>query len=482
MARVLIIDDDPAICELLGLKVRKMGHEALASHTLADGLNVARTRECDVVFLDVMMPDGNGLDALKLIRHTRSEPEVVIITGRGSAEGAELAIKSGAWDYIQKGCSLKDMILPLTRALQYREQKLSAPPPVALKRAGIVGSSAPMQASLDQLAQAAASEANLLITGETGTGKELFARAAHDNSLRVHESFVVVDCAALPESLVESMLFGHERGAFTGADRMQEGLVRHAHGGTLFLDEVGELPLSLQKAFLRVLQERSFRPLGAKSEVESDFRLVAATNRDLEQLVQERRFRSDLLFRLRALAIQLPPLRDRAEDIHDLTVHYIAKICRRRGEPVRGFTPDFLEAMLHYPWPGNVRELANTVEQAISASGGSPTLFRLHLPEHIRVALARSSVRAGETRPRLVTTSPPIPLATGWKPDAAGHYPKLKDVLATAQDQLEERYLRELMVEADNDVPTACRLSGLSRTGLYNRLKKYGLSRQLTMT
>ncbi|MDY6852188.1 MAG: sigma 54-interacting transcriptional regulator, partial [Thermodesulfobacteriota bacterium] len=280
MSKVLIIDDDEMIVDLLSRMVGHMGHEALSALTLKEGLAKASSEPIDVVFLDVWMPDGNGLEMLPVIRETPSLPEVIIITGAGEAKGAELAIKSGAWDYIQKGTgTLESMMLPLNRALAYRKEKTTKRSPKVLNRVGIVGESRLIRGCLELVSQAAGSETNVLITGETGTGKELFARAIHENSARAGKSLVVVDCTALPGSLVEGLLFGHEKGAFTGAEKAQEGLIAQADGGTLFLDEIGELPLLTQKAFLRVLQERRFRLLGGQKEIESDFRLVAATNR-----------------------------------------------------------------------------------------------------------------------------------------------------------------------------------------------------------
>ena len=242
MARVLIVDDDELICEMLSLMVEDMGHSPSFALTLKTGYEKAALETFDVVFLDIRMPDGNGLDLLPRIRELPSHPEVIIITGLGDPDGAELAIKNGAWDYIEKSSSTKEMSLPFVRALQYREEKNARKPLAALKLNGIIGNSIKMKMCLDLLAQAAHSEASVLLTGETGTGKEVFARAIHDNSIREKESFVVVDCTALPETLVESVLFGHERGAFTGADKAQDGLVKQAHGGSLFLDEVGEPP------------------------------------------------------------------------------------------------------------------------------------------------------------------------------------------------------------------------------------------------
>ena len=236
----------------------------------------------------------------------RSSPEIIVITGMGHPDEAELAIKSGAWDYIEKPASFEAIKLPLIRALEYRAERKPKAPTV-LKRNGIIGDSEEITACLELLSQAADSDANVLITGETGTGKELFAKVIHANSRRAKSNFVVVDCTALPETLVESVLFGHARGAFTGAETSEEGLVRQAHGGTLFLDEIGELPVLIQKRFLRVIQEHRFRAVGGRREISSDFRLMAATNRDLEDMVREGRFREDLLFRLRTIADRFAP-------------------------------------------------------------------------------------------------------------------------------------------------------------------------------
>ena len=313
------------------MRVQREGFDIQSAYTLQEGLKRVQSGAFDVVFLDVNLPDGNGLDILADIREAASSPEVIILTGQGTADGAELAIRSGVWDYIQKPSSIHVMMLPLLRALQYREEKLKGKSPVSLKLEGIIGSSPKMKACYDLISQAAVADVNVLITGETGTGKELFARAVHMNSARSGRNFVVVDCAALQDTLKESTLFGYEKGAFTGADQSREGLIKQADGGTLFLDEIGELPLPMQKSFLRVLQERHFRPLGSIKEIKSNFRLIAATNRNLENLVHSGRFREDLLFRLRTLTIMLPPLREHPEDIADIALYHIARICKRSG-------------------------------------------------------------------------------------------------------------------------------------------------------
>ncbi len=459
MANILIIDDDKSMCGMLAAMVKRVGHDAACAFMLKDGLHEALSKTFDVVFLDVYLPDGNGLEVLPRLRRVASVPEVIIITGAGDPDGAELAIKNGAWDYIQKPFSKKEVTLQLARALQYREEKKSRKPPVALQREGIVGNSTQMKACLDLLAQAANSEASVLVMGETGTGKELFAWAIHNNSPRAGRNFVVVDCAALPETLVESMLFGHEKGAFTGADRPKEGLIKQADGGTLFLDEVGELPMSVQKAFLRVLQERRFRQIGGKREVESNFRLVAATNRDLDQMVQQGQFRNDLLFRVRSFTIALPPLREHPEDIKELVMYHMTKLCERYGTGTRGFSHEFFDALSAYDWPGNVRELVSTLEMVLASARDEATLFPKHLPTHIRVKVARASV-----------TREVPPEGTHWGSAVSPRtLPKLRSYLEESKRQ----YLKDLMLVAEDDTEKACQISGMSRSSLYEHLKKH---------
>ncbi len=457
--RVLIIDDDELFCEMLSDLIRDMGYGVHFARNLGDGLAMAREVDYDVVFLDVRLPDGSGLELLPRLRELPAAPEVIIITGAGDPDGAELAIVNGAWDYIEKQSSIKKMTLALTRALQYRAEKKGHKPTVALNLEGIVGSSQAMRECFDLLAQAADSEANVLIVGETGTGKELFARAIHANSPRKIKPFVVVDCAALPESLVESALFGYEKGAFTGADKAQVGLIKQADGGTLFLDEVGELPLTMQKAFLRVLQERRFRPLGGRTEVESNFRLVAATNRDLDQMVAQGSFRKDLLFRLRSLTLVLPPLRERPEDIRDLVLFHTARLCQTSGIGPKGFAPEFFESLMAYDWPGNVRELVNTLERALAAARYEPTLFPNHLPSDLRIKVARLAVskESGNGNREI-----PRPLL-----------PRLKEFREAAVARAEKQYLQDLMNLVQNNIKEACKVSALSVPRLYALLKKH---------
>jgi two-component system NtrC family response regulator len=315
------------------------------------------------------------------------------------------------------------------------------------------------------MAQAAGSDANVLVTGETGTGKELFAWAVHQNSRRSNKNFVVVDCASLPETLVESVLLGHRKGAYTGADRSQEGLIKQADKGTLFLDEVGELPLSIQKSFLRVLHERKFRPVGGSQELRSDFRLVAATNRDLDGQVKKGKFREDLLFRLRTLVVDLPPLKAIRGDMREMVLHYLDKLCSRYGAETKGISPGFWQVLHSYEWPGNVRELVQALERAIVAAQDEPTLFPKHLPHHIRIEVAKDALESGSTLFRK---------GEGMA-DSGSELPTIQEVRERVIAEAERKYLSQLIDITGKDIREACAISGLSRSRLYTLLKKYNI-------
>ncbi|PKK89872.1 MAG: Fis family transcriptional regulator [Candidatus Wallbacteria bacterium HGW-Wallbacteria-1] len=518
MSRILVIDDDPMIRDLLSRKIIFLGHQAVACGKLEEGRKLAFDEDFDVVLLDVNMPDGNGLDLLPALRQASSNPEIIIITGHGDENGAEIAIRSGAWDYIQKGTSMKNMVLPILRALEYRQEKLANRGPVMLERDLIIGESSAIKSTLDLVAQASASDVNVLITGETGVGKDLVARVLHLNGHRSKGEFVVVDCASLPDNLAQSTLFGHARGSFTGADRSFEGLVKMADQGTLFLDEVGELPMELQKAFLRVLQDRTFRPVGGDREISSDFRIVAATNRDLDEMVENGLFRRDLLFRLRTFNIEVPPLRERMSDVSLIAAHQVGVMGSASASGTRGMSPDFVEALTNYDWPGNVRELIHAVERAASVARFEQTLYPKHLPTYIRINVARKthantagtasllnglSIEPGtdeviESRlaaavnlkqtadkgdlvfpPGFPGNIPPPPSAAGSSGALA--LPELKfgttgfPDLKNYRDRAEIAYLMGLIEYTDGNVTLACKIAGMSRSRLYALFGKHGI-------
>ncbi len=294
------------------------------------------------------------------------------------------------------------------------------------------------------------------MTGDTGTGKELFARSIHENSARAEENFVVVDCAALPETLIESTLFGHVKGAFTSAGSARDGLIKHAHKGTLFLDEVGELPLTIQKTFLRLLQEHEYRPVGSTKQIYSDFRVVAATNRDLDKCVKEGTFRADLLFRLNAFGLELPPLKDRQEDLRDIVLHCIAKLCKRYGIEIKGVASDFIEVLQAYDWPGNVRELYQTIDQVFTNPQLGPTCFAIHLPAKFRVLQARAGVKSCN----IVQVSDKLPVLLTW---------------TEHKQKCEEEYIEKLKFVSGGNITEAARVSKISRTRLYQLIEKYAV-------
>lgn len=489
MGNVLIIDDQADICESIAAIAVRLGHRASCAHTRSSGLEAAAAGGFDLVMLDVRLPDGSGLEILPSLKAIDPTPEVVVLTGYGDPVGAETAIRSGAWDYIEKPSTTRQIRHVLEVALAYQCEKRQHTT-LPCDRCGIVGHSPALMDSLEQMAKAAGCDADVLITGETGTGKELFALAIHKNSRRESKSFVVVDCAALPRELVESMLFGHERGAYTGADRSQEGLVQQADGGTLFLDEVGELPLSVQKKFLRVLQERSFRPVGARREISSDFRLVAATNQDLDGLVERGLFREDLLFRLRAININLPSLRERKTDVEELAKDHVRKICEKYAMPQKGFSSDFFAGLSDYDWPGNVRELYQALEKAIVSTGQSPMLFPKDLPTHIRAKVARNKVRSSEPPPppcpqadlgNLAESSGRLPIVDcdtlEW-PDGvtSAEFPSIHALRESVLADAERRYLSGILDHTRGNVIKACNMAGLSRSRFYALLKKHGIS------
>lgn len=462
MANILIIDDDAYVCEFIAEVFTDLGHEVRQALTLSAGRKAAASNRFDVVFLDVHLPDGNGLQLLPEIRGLADPPEVIIITGFGDPEGAELAINNDAWDYIEKTTSSEKLTLALNRVLQFRESKRKQKQTRVLKFNGVIGKSAAIGECFESLARAADTESSVLVAGETGTGKELFANAVHINSHRSQQPFVVVDCASLPESLTESVLFGHDKGAFTGADRARTGLVRMADKGTLFLDEVGELPLSIQKKFLRVLETRSFRPIGGQHEVHSDFRLVSATHRDLWELSRDGRFREDLLYRLRSFTIDIPPLREHREDIRALSIHHMNMICDNQGVPSKGFDPEVFHALACHDWPGNIRELINVIDEVFASAGDEPLIFPWHLPRFIRIKLTRSRVTPHKDENGLPeedflpTSLPP------WR-----EFKRMN----------EKRYLNNLLDATDWNIARASQVSGIGRSQLYVLIDKHGLER-----
>ena len=473
MADILIIDDDSDFSRSFQRIIERMGHGCAVAGNIREAFERLDNSPCDLIFLDVNLPDGNGLAYIRQFQSVSSLPEVVILTGDGDSDGAALAIANGAWDYVGKPISVSNIALILQRAVAYRATKSAGARP-AVKRSAIIGEGPGIMSCLETMGKAAGSKANVIITGETGTGKELFARGIHENS-DTKGKLVVIDCANLLANLTESTLFGHTKGSFTSAHESRDGLFKLADNGTVFLDEIAELSLDLQKTLLRVLQEHKFRPIGSEREVTSNFRVIAATNRDLRKMVEDGQFRSDLFYRLNGHHIQIPPLRERKEDIPLLAEYYAAKTCRENRMARKQLTSEFLDALGTYHWPGNVREFVNTMAVAVDNAADEPSLYSHHLPIDIRIAIARSAFRPKPEKQQPALLEPLKRSAAAAPMDFDEELPRFRDAREAVVGRLEKTYLTRLAQQCGSDVAEACRLSGLSRARLYELLKKHSV-------
>ncbi|MBM3989960.1 MAG: sigma-54-dependent Fis family transcriptional regulator [Planctomycetes bacterium] len=396
--RVLIVDDDEAHAESLADLLEIDGYSCVLAHSGAEGIARLSEETFDAVLTDLRMRDKSGLDVLRESKTLQPDAAVILITGHGSVETAVDAMRSGAADYLQKPVNGAELRTRLPRAIEARNLRRDN---LELRKqlderfglTGLVGNSPQMQRVFSIVRQVAGTTATVLVLGESGTGKELVARAVHGNSPRRERNFVAVNCAALSEGLIESELFGHVKGAFTGAVSAKEGRVVHADHGTLFLDEVGDMPLLTQAKLLRVLETREVLPVGGNTPRKVDVRLVAATNRDLRAMVKEGTFREDLLFRLQVVVIDLPPLRDRVGDIPLLIDHFIGELSRQHGRTLRGISPEARTALLRYAWPGNVRELRNVIENMVLLAGAD-VLALEDVPAEVR-EVAREPRKGG---------------------------------------------------------------------------------------
>lgn len=472
MAKILIIDDDPVFCAQMTIYLKRLGHEAQALGSLGQGLAAVAQERFELVFLDVYLPDASGLGGLGRLIQGLGAPEVVVITGKGDPESAREAINQGAWNYLEKPPDFDTIRVAVERVLEHRRLKPGKGSLAALKRGGIVGKSPALVKSLENLTKATAVRGNVFISGETGTGKELFARALHESSLPKDRPFVVVDCTSIPKTLAEAMLFGHTKGAYTDAAQEREGLFAMAHGGTLFLDEVGDLPADLQGSLLRVLQEKKFRPLGASREIQSEFRVVAVTNRDLPAMVEGKAFRQDLFFRLAQFRFTLPPLREREGDIPLLVDHYLTRFCSEQDIRIKTASAEFLVSLQSYHWPGNVRELVSVVAAALVIAGNEEVIYPQHLPKEYMADFVSRSVR--RTRPRGETAPPETWDMAADRIMDQGAMPTLKEFRDQSAAVLEARYLDRLIQASGGDVAQALGLAGISRTRLYQLLRKHG--------
>ena len=399
-ARILLVDDDRSLCEWVEAALTKRGL-TLTSRTSADqGFALLDAEDFDVVIADLNMRGMNGLELCQRIAGSRPDTPVIVITAFGSLETAVAAIRAGAYDFITKPFEIEALHLTLNRAIAHRAlrqevRRLRRAVTEASRYGELLGASSAMRKVYDLLDRVAETDTSVLITGESGTGKELVARAIHQRSRRATGPFVVINCSAMPETLLETELFGHVKGAFTDARSARTGLFLQADQGTLFLDEIGDLPLPLQPKLLRALQERKVRPVGSDTEVAYDARLIAATNRDIELAVEEHRFRDDLYYRINVLQVHLPPLRERGSDILLLAQHFIEKYAAGANKPLAGLTPEAAEKLMSYGWPGNVRELQNCIERAVALARFDHIVVE-DLPEKVRAYRASRVLLGGE--------------------------------------------------------------------------------------
>ncbi|AGC42364.1 DNA-binding response regulator [Myxococcus stipitatus DSM 14675] len=457
---VLVVDDKENMRKLFS---RILG-DAYAVTEAADGeqaIAQLSSRAFDVVVTDIQMPGADGFAVLREVKHRAPETQVILVTAYASIPKAVEAIKEGAYDYLSKPFDPDEVALVVARALEKRRQgheatNLKARLAVAPELHGLLGGSAAMHALHGLLSQVATRDLTVLLTGETGTGKELAARAVHRESPRAAKPFVAVNCGALPAELVESELFGHAKGAFTGATAAKPGLFEEAHGGTLFLDEIGDLPLPVQVKLNRALQEKEVRRVGTTTAVKVDVRVVAATHRDLSAEVSAGRFREDLYYRLNVVTVQLPPLRERREDIPLLAMHFLS----RAGRPeVEGFTAEALRALAAHDWPGNVRQLENAVARAVAVTKG-PRITPEDLPPEINTTRAAAT---GATAPGVRATS-----------DSLAKLP-YREAVDGARDAVSREYLSALMQEFGGNVTHAAERAGMERESLHRLLKRYGV-------
>jgi len=383
MARLLIVDDEKSLCQLLEIAFRKQGHLV---ETVLSGQAAKKKIESqvyDLIISDIRMPDLNGIELLKYAHETRNPAGFIVITAVPTMSTAIEALNLGAYRYVVKSEALvEELHVTVERALEelaLREENLRLRRELlrVFAAQNIVGHSRPIDSILEMVRTVAPTTSTVLITGESGTGKELVARAIHEASLRREKPFISINCGAFPETLLESELFGYLKGSFTGAESNRKGIVEAAHGGTLFLDEIGETSLGMQVKLLRVLQERTVRPLGGAADVAVDVRLIASTNRDLKKMVASGQFREDFYYRVSVIPIHVPPLRERLSDIEPLARHFLRKFALQMGKPLTDFDPEALEVLLHWSWPGNVRELENAVEHAVVVSDGRDGVVKL---------------------------------------------------------------------------------------------------------
>ena len=461
MNTILVVDDEPNYLIVLSELLKEEGFEVMTAESGENGRKIVEENDLDLVITDMRMPGMDGLQLLKAIKEYNKDLPVIMITAFGEVDKAVVAMKAGAYNYLAKPFNNEELLVNIKKAIEHysllRENlRLRDEARVRYGFASIVGKNARMQEIYRLIEKVAPTPSSVLITGESGTGKELVARAIHINSPREKAPFISVNCAALPETLLESELFGHERGAFTGATSMRKGRFELADSGTLFLDEIGDLPLSLQAKLLRVLQERSFERVGGVKQIKVDVRIITATNRDLKDEVDKGRFREDLYYRFNVLHIHLPPLRERADDIPMLTEHFINKFAKLLNKPKLRISGDALRYLTGLPWEGNVRELENTIERAA-------------------ILCSDNVIRPEDVHPDITGAAEQV----SWSPDSdLGQFLPANLPLPEVLSGVEEQMVKRALEEANYVQARAAENLGITKSLLQYKMKKYGLQRK----
>ena len=460
--QILVADDEPNLRRVLSAQLQRDGYEVIAAEDGQAALEVIENHHVDVIITDLRMPRVDGMELLKRVIATHPDVPVIMITAHGTVDTAVEALKHGAFDYITKPfeqSELRNVVRKASRTRELSQHDVAAEPSEP-GRYRLIGQSAPMVEVYQVIEKVADTPSTVLITGESGTGKELIARALHENSSRRDKPFIRVNCAAIPRDLIESELFGYEKGAFTGAVTSKPGRFELAHGGTLFLDEIGEIPVNMQVKLLRAIQEQEFERVGGIKTIEVDVRLVAATNRDLQEEIREGRFREDLYYRLNVVQVRLPSLRERTSDIPLLIEHFLRRFRAKLKKDVRGVSDAAMERLMAHPWPGNIRELENVMERCVLFSDGE-------------------LIGVGDLPPELRGSGPPPVEREATSSDARGQEdlptPGLKEAVREATSRIERELIVRALDQTGGNVTHTARLLKISRKSLQTKMKELGL-------
>jgi DNA-binding NtrC family response regulator len=487
--KVLLIDDDPAALGLMKYFFAEKGYETIAAELGNLGLALAKEHAFDLVLTDLQLPDIDGIDLVKQLKEAAPSTEIIMVSGYGSMREAINAIKAGAFHFVEKPVEFEELMVLVEKALKIPQQdeeikQLRGQLANRDRYLNIIGGSKAMQKVYEMIDSVAESDANVMIIGESGTGKELIANAIHYKSLRAKKPFVKINCSALPKELIESELFGHSKGAFTGAAAEKTGLIGQAGGGSLLLDEIGEMPVELQPKLLRVLQERVYYRLGSEKALDADFRLISATNRDPRDAVQEGRMREDLYYRINTIDIHVPPLRERAEDLPHLAEYFLQMYAERYQRAVRSISQGAYDRMFKYPWPGNVRELQNVIERSVLLCKGE-TIEAAEFPfaQTAKLASMPASIGAPTTNGNgHIPTLQPPPLGSALSFKQLGRLiiDKVYAAKASAESldiftEIEGAIVSAALESTRGNKQAASTLLGVYRPRLYHMLKKHNL-------